>query len=66
MAKFKMTKVAELGVEDLRKKLTELEGQLLRERGQIAKGAALENPSKVREIRRNIARIKQQLQVKTK
>ena len=66
MPKFKLTNVAELGVEDLRKKLTELESQLLRERGQIAKGASLENPSKVREIRRNIARIKHQLKVKTK
>lgn len=66
MAKFKMTNIAELGVEDLRKKLADLESQLLRQRGQIAKGAAIENPSMVREIKRNIARIKQQLEAKAK
>lgn len=64
MAKFKLTNIAELGIEDLHKKLAELEKQLLRERGQIAKGASLDNPSKVREIRKNIARIKHQLKVK--
>lgn len=66
MAKFKMTNVAELSVEDLRKKLADLESQLLRQRAQIAKGAAIENPSMVREIRRNIARIKQRLEAKAK
>jgi large subunit ribosomal protein L29 len=57
MAKFKIKNVEELGAEDLDKRLTELRLSLLKQRAQIAKGAQLENPKMVREIRKNIARI---------
>ncbi|MFT4309396.1 MAG: 50S ribosomal protein L29 [Candidatus Woesearchaeota archaeon] len=57
MTKFKIKNIEELGMEDCQKKLTELRLSLLRQRGQIAKGAQLENPRMVREIRKNIARI---------
>ncbi|MHC1579570.1 MAG: 50S ribosomal protein L29, partial [Candidatus Alkanophagales archaeon] len=43
---------------ELREELRELSMELLRERTKIAAGGALENPGRVREIRRTIARIK--------
>jgi large subunit ribosomal protein L29 len=67
MTKFKIKNVEELGLEELDKKLSELKLSLLKQRAQIAKGAQLENPRMVREIRKNIARIlhrKHELQTK--
>ena len=67
MVKFKIKNVEELGIEELDKKLTELKLSLLKQNAQIAKGAQLENPRMVREIRKNIARIihrKNELQTK--
>ena len=59
MTKFKIKNVEELGIEELNKKLSELKLSLLKQRAQIVKGAQLENPRMVREIRKNIARILQ-------
>ncbi len=61
MAKYKIKNIQELSREELQKKLDELNLQLLKQKAQIAKGGALESPKIVREIKRNIARIKQRL-----
>ncbi len=61
MAKYKIKNIGELNREELLKKLEDLELQLLKQRAQIAKGGALESPKIVREIKKNIARIKQRL-----
>ena len=57
MTKFKIKNMEELGIEECDKKMAELRLSLLRQRAQIAKGAQLENPKMVREIRKNIARL---------
>ena len=43
--------------EDRRKRLTELQTELMRLRTMVKAGGAPENPSQIREIRRTIARI---------
>jgi large subunit ribosomal protein L29 len=44
--------------EERKKKLKELENELIGDRSLIRSGGALENPGKVRELRRAIARLK--------
>jgi large subunit ribosomal protein L29 len=67
MTKFKIKNVEELGIEECDKKLGELKLSLLKQRAQIAKGAQLENPKMVKEIRKNIARLIQRKSIlKTK
>ena len=61
MTKYRMKNINDLPREDLHKKKEELELTLMKQRAQIAKGSALENPKMVREIRKNIARIEQRL-----
>ncbi|MDF2957333.1 MAG: Ribosomal protein L29 [Candidatus Alkanophagales archaeon MCA70_species_1] len=58
MAILRMDEIRKMSDAELREELRELSMELLRERTKIAAGGALENPGRVREIRRTIARIK--------
>jgi len=53
----KANKVRDLSVNELEQKLVELKGELFNLRFQMATGQ-LENPVKVREVKKSIARIK--------
>ena len=53
----KATEIRELTVDDLRARVTEIEDQIFRLRIQKSMGQ-LEAPGKVREVRRDLARIK--------
>lgn len=61
MAKFKITNLGEMSTKELEDKLSELQLTLLKQNAQRVKGASLENPMMIREVRRNIARIEQKL-----
>jgi len=43
--------------EERRKKLTELRAELIRLRTTVASGGSVENPGRIRELKRTIARI---------
>lgn len=43
---------------EINEKLTELETELMRLRGKIHAGGAIENPGRIRNIKRTIARLK--------
>ncbi len=60
----KAAEIRELTVDDLRARVKELEGQSFRLRIQKSMGQ-LEAPAKVRELRRDLARIKTILREKT-
>ena len=47
-----------MGTEELEKQLQQLKTELSRERGAVASGTQAENPGKIRETRKTIARIK--------
>ncbi len=47
--------------EDLNERLIELETELMRLRGKIHAGGALENPGRIRALKRTLARIKTSL-----
>jgi len=47
----------ELKKEDLDKRISELKLELLKEQGNVKMGRAVKNPGKIKQIRRNIARI---------
>jgi len=53
----KMNEIRELSAEDLDKKLAELKEELFNLRFQMATGQC-ENPMKIREVKKSIARIK--------
>jgi len=53
----KANKIREMSSQELEQKLLELKGELFNLRFQMATGQ-LENPMKVREVKKNIARIK--------
>jgi len=57
MAVVKKKDLRAMGEGELKEKKQELETELSRERGAIASGTRAENPGKVREMRRTIARI---------
>ncbi|MEM2907875.1 MAG: 50S ribosomal protein L29 [Candidatus Hadarchaeales archaeon] len=46
-----------MSIEEMRAKLRELRAELARERAVAAAGGSLENPGRIRELRRTIARI---------
>ena len=50
--------VSGLSDEDRAKKLREIQLELMKEQAQIASGAAAQNPGRIRELKRTIARIK--------
>lgn len=57
MAILKLKKLREMSDEELKKKLDELRLELLNVRGKIRAHMAPDNPGRVREIRKTIARI---------
>ena len=57
MAILRSEEVRDLSVEEMEEKIKELKNELLREKSMIASGGAPENPGRIREIRRTIARI---------
>ncbi|MFQ5974949.1 MAG: 50S ribosomal protein L29 [Candidatus Hydrothermarchaeales archaeon] len=50
--------IRDMSLEEMDEKLTELRNELLRERSIVAAGGASENPGRIKEIRRTIARMK--------
>ena len=57
MAVVKKKDLRMMGEGELKEKKQELEAELSREKGAIASGTRAENPGKIREMRRTIARI---------
>ena len=57
MAIIKRKQMTELGKKELSEKLSELRLELSRERASSEIGGSVKNPSRIREIRRTIARI---------
>ena len=53
-----MREIREMNREEKLKKLRELELELLKLRTLVRSGGAIENPGQIRQIRRDIARIK--------
>jgi len=58
MSILKMEEIRRMGEKERREELDSLMKDLLRERGMIATGGSPENPGRVGEIKRTIARIK--------
>jgi large subunit ribosomal protein L29 len=59
-----MKEIREMSREEMLKKLTEFENELLRLRTLIRSGGAIENPGQIKAIKRDIARIKTALRSK--
>lgn len=57
MAILKARAARDLSQEDLEKRMKELKLELAKERGKIAVGGVPENPGRIREVRRTVARI---------
>ncbi len=57
MAILRSEEIRELSIDELEEKVRELKNELLRERALIAAGGAPENPGRIKEIKRTIARI---------
>jgi large subunit ribosomal protein L29 len=57
MAILRASEIRDMGMEDLKEKLEELRMELLRERSKATAVGVPENPGRVRELRRTIARI---------
>lgn len=54
----KMEEVRDMNDEEKLERLEEFENELLRLRTLVRSGGAIENPGRIKEIRKNIARIK--------
>lgn len=57
MAILRSEEIRDLSIEEMNEKLVELRAELLRQKSLIASGGAPENPGRIKEIRRTIARI---------
>lgn len=57
----KMREIREMSKEELVKKLRELEMELLKLRTLVRSGGAVKNPGRIRQVRKDIARIKMAL-----
>lgn len=53
----KIKEIRKMKLKDLDKKLSELRLELMKELGNVRMGRAVKNPGKIKELRRNIARI---------
>jgi large subunit ribosomal protein L29 len=49
--------IRDMNIDEMKAKLMELRSELARERAVVASGGSLENPGRVRELRRSIARL---------
>lgn len=57
MAIIRTSEIRDMSVEEMEAKLGELRSELARERAIAASGGSLENPGRVRELKRTIARV---------
>lgn len=57
MAILKSDEIRDMNLDEMKAKLREMRSELARERAVIASGGSLENPGRVRELRRTIARL---------
>jgi large subunit ribosomal protein L29 len=57
MSILRSEEIRDLSDEDMEEKIKELRNELLREKSMVASGGAPENPGRIREIKRTIARI---------
>ena len=57
MAILRPNEIRDMSIEEMREKLRELRAELARERSIAAAGGSLENPARIRQLRRTIARI---------
>jgi len=57
MPLLRMEQIRAMSPEERKKKLGELRAELMRLKAMIAAGGAIENPARIRELRRAIARI---------
>lgn len=57
MAILKSNEIRDMNLEEMRMKLAELRTELAREKAVAAAGGSLENPGRVQELRRTIARL---------
>lgn len=57
MAILRSEEIRDLSIEEMNEKLAELQAELLRQKSMTASGGAPENPGRIKEIRRTIARI---------
>lgn len=58
MAILKADEIREMSEEEARERLNDLKKEIVEERGQIETGGFAENPGRIKEMRRTIARIK--------
>jgi large subunit ribosomal protein L29 len=58
MAIFRVDELRNMSPEELGEELDTLKSELIRERGLVVSGGAPENPGRIKEIKRSIARIK--------
>lgn len=61
MAILRMDDIREMNVDELEEQLEDLHLQLSKEKAQVEIGGVPENPGKIKEIKRTIARIKTEL-----
>jgi len=66
MAILKSDEIRDMSLEEMEAKLEELSSELARVRGMAATGGSLENPGRIRELRRTIARLKTIMKEKSK
>lgn len=57
MAILKPNEIRDMSLEEMEAELAELRSELARERAVAAAGGSLENPGRVKELRRTIARV---------
>jgi large subunit ribosomal protein L29 len=57
MAILRPNEIRGMSVDEMKAKLRELRAELARERAIAAAGGSLENPARIRELRRTIARV---------
>ena len=58
MAILKTSELRDMGKEELQEKLTDLKKEIIEEKGQIETGGFADNPGRLNEMRKTIARIK--------
>ncbi|MHC1631363.1 MAG: 50S ribosomal protein L29 [Methanotrichaceae archaeon] len=58
MAIFKVEELRNMSPEELADELNKLQDELIRERGIVVTGGAPENPGRIKELKRTIAKIK--------
>jgi large subunit ribosomal protein L29 len=57
MAIIRTDEIMDLSIEEMDEKISELKKELFKEKSKIESGGAPENPGRIKEIRRSIARI---------